>query len=377
MAFSGSAIRILSVNSMDNPVASSPVSLMIDSIVMSRSASWNCLALKLTDTLIEKAKILGKTIVLPETEDVRVIQAAELIVKEGIAKLILVGNLAKIRDDAKVNSVNIDGVEIIDPKTYERTEEFVIELQKLREKKGMTIEQAREIMLTDPRFFGAMLVRMGLADGMVAGSNSPTAQVLKAAIQVIGVKPGLKTVSSSFIMITKTPEYGYNGVFVFSDGGVIPDPTAEQMADIAILASEKAKFTAGILEPKVAFLSFSTKGSAEHPMVTKVQQAVEILKTRNVDFDFDGELQLDAAIVPKVGAKKAPGSKVAGVANVLIFPDLNSGNISYKIVERLAGAKALGPLIQGLAKPTHDLSRGCSVQDIVEVVAITSVESEQ
>ncbi len=331
----------------------------------------------LTDTLIEKAKILGKTIVLPETEDVRVIQAAELIVKEGIAKLILVGNLAKIRDDAKVNSVNIDGVEIIDPKTYERTEEFVIELQKLREKKGMTIEQAREIMLTDPRFFGAMLVRMGLADGMVAGSNSPTAQVLKAAIQVIGVKPGLKTVSSSFIMITKTPEYGYNGVFVFSDGGVIPDPTAEQMADIAISASEKAKFTAGILEPKVAFLSFSTKGSAEHPMVTKVQQAVEILKTRNVDFDFDGELQLDAAIVPKVGAKKAPGSKVAGVANVLIFPDLNSGNISYKIVERLAGAKALGPLIQGLAKPTHDLSRGCSVQDIVEVVAITSVESEQ
>lgn len=331
----------------------------------------------LTDTLIEKAKILGKTIVLPETEDVRVIQAAELIVKEGIAKLILVGNLAKIRDDAKVNSVNIDGVEIIDPKTYERTEEFVIELQKLREKKGMTIEQAREIMLTDPRFFGAMLVRMGLADGMVAGSNSPTAQVLKAAIQVIGVKPGLKTVSSSFIMITKTPEYGYNGVFVFSDGGVIPDPTAEQMADIAISASEKAKFTAGILEPKVAFLSFSTKGSAEHPMVTKVQQAVEILKTRNVDFDFDGELQLDAAIVPKVEAKKAPGSKVAGVANVLIFPDLNSGNISYKIVERLAGAKALGPLIQGLAKPTHDLSRGCSVQDIVEVVAITSVESEQ
>ena len=332
---------------------------------------------KLTNTLVEKAKTLGKTIVLPETEDGRVLKAAELVIKEGIAKLILVGNPEKIREDAKIYAANVEGIEIIDPQTYARTEEFVVELQKLREKKGMTIEEARGIMLTDSRFFGAMLVRMGLADGMVAGSNSPTAKVLKAAIQVIGVKPGLKTVSSSFIMITKTPEYGDEGVFVFSDGGVIPDPTAEQMADIAISAAEKARFTAGITEPKVALLSFSTLGSAAHPMVSKVQQAVEILKTRNVNFDFDGEMQLDAAIVSKVGVKKAPGSKVAGIANVLIFPDLNAGNIGYKLVERLAGAKALGPLIQGLAKPTHDLSRGCSVEDIVEVVAIASVESAQ
>ena len=331
---------------------------------------------KLTNTLVEKAKKLGKTIVLPETEDGRVLKAAELVIKEGIAKLILVGNPEKIREDAKIYAANVEGIEIIDPQTYARTEEFAVELQKLREKKGMTIEEAREIMLTDSRFFGAMLVRMGLADGMVAGSNSPTAKVLKAAIQVIGVKPGLKTVSSSFIMITNTPEFGDNGVFIYSDGGVIPNPTALQLADIAISSAEKARLTAGIKEPKVAFLSFSTKGSADGESVTKVREAIEILKERNVDFDFDGELQLDAAIVPEVAASKAPGSKVAGYANVLIFPDLNSGNIGYKLTQRLAKAKALGPLIQGLASPVHDLSRGCSVDDIVEVVAITAVESE-
>ncbi len=331
----------------------------------------------LMETLIEKAKTLGKTIVLPESEDTRVLQAAEIVKKEGIATIILVGNPEKIKADAAGCSANIEGIEIIEPITYERLDEFVAELQKLREKKGMTLEEAREILLTEPRFFGAMLVRKGVADGMVAGSNSPTAKVLKAAIQVIGPKPGLKTVSSSFIMITKTPNYGDNGIFVFSDSGAIPSPTVEQLGDIAISAAEKARFTVGMKEPKVAFLSFSTMGSAEHEDVTKMQEAVRLLRERNVDFDFDGELQLDAAIVPEIAAKKAPNSKVAGQANVLIFPDLNSGNIAYKIVERLAGAKALGPLIQGLAKPTHDLSRGCSVQDIVEVVAITSVESLQ
>ena len=331
----------------------------------------------LVASLKEKAKKLGKTVILPETEDERVLRAAEKIIAEGIAKVALVGNEQKLKEEAAKLGVSIEGAIISDPQNCATIDDMAELLRKRREKKGMTFETAKATLLSDPRFFGAMLVSQGRVDGMVAGSNSPTAHVLRAAILVIGPKAGLKTVSSSFVMITKTPEYGDNGVFIYADGGVIPNPTALQLADIAVSSAEKARFTAGIKEPKVAFLSFSTKGSADGESVTKVREAIEILKERNVDFEFDGELQLDAAIVPEVAKSKAPGSKVAGHANVLIFPDLNSGNIGYKLTQRLAGAKALGPLIQGLASPVHDLSRGCSVDDIVEVVAITAVESDQ
>lgn len=327
--------------------------------------------------LKEKAKSLGKTIILPETEDERVLRAAEKVIAEGIAKIALVGNEKELRERAEKLGVSLEGAIFYDPNNCATIDIMAEQLRKRREKKGMTFETAKATLLSDPRFFGAMLVSQGRVDGMVAGSNSPTAHVLRAAILVIGPKEGLKTVSSSFVMITNTPEYGDNGVFIYSDGGVIPNPTALQLADIAVSSAEKARLTAGMKEPKVAFLSFSTKGSADGDSVTKVREAIEILKTRNVDFEFDGELQLDAAIVPDVAASKAPGSSVAGYANVLIFPDLNSGNIGYKLTQRLAKAKALGPLIQGLARPVHDLSRGCSVDDIVEVVAITAVESEQ
>lgn len=331
----------------------------------------------LVKELKEKAKKLGKTIILPETEDERVLRAAEKIIAEGISKVALVGNEKKLKEKAQEIGISIEGAIFYDPENCATIDVMAEILKKRREKKGMTFETAKATLLSDPRFFAAMLVHQGRVDGMVAGSSSPTAHVLRAAIFTIGPKAGLKTVSSSFIMITKTPEFGDNGVFVYADGGVIPNPTAMQLADIAISSAEKARFTAGIKEPKVAFLSFSTKGSADGESVTKVREAIEILKERNVDFEFDGEMQLDAAIVPEVAKLKAPDSKVAGQANVLIFTDLNAANIGYKLTERLAKAKALGPLIQGLASPVHDLSRGCSVEDIVEVVAITAVESDQ
>ena len=331
----------------------------------------------LANELKEKAKKLNKTIILPETEDERVLRATEKIINERIAKIALVGDEKKLKEKAAELGVSLEGAIFYNPDSCATIDAMSELLRKRREKKGMTLETAKATLMSDPRYFAAMLVHQGRVDGMVAGSSSPTAHVLRAAIHIIGPKEGLKTVSSSFIMITDTPEFGDNGTLVYSDGGVIPSPTAMQLADIAISSAEKARKTVGMKEPKVAFLSFSTKGSADGESVTKVREAIEILKERNVDFEFDGEFQLDAAIVPEVAKSKAPGSKVAGHANVLIFPDLNSGNIGYKLTQRLAGAKALGPLIQGLASPVHDLSRGCSVEDIVEVVAITAVESEQ
>lgn len=241
---------------------------------------------------------------------------------------------------------------------------------KRREKKGMTLEKAREIMLNNYTFFAAGLVALGEADGCVSGAATTSAEVIRAGLQVIGPRPGNKTVSSAFILLTNTPQYGDNGILVLGDCGVIPNPTSEQLADIACICVERARRTVQILNPKVAFLSYSTKGSGAGESVDNVRHAVEILKERNVDFDFDGELQADAALVPEVGEHKAPGSKVAGHANVLIFPNLDAANIGYKMVQRFANATALGPLVQGLDKPILDLSRGCSSEDVADVVAV-------
>ena len=312
----------------------------------------------LIQKLKDQVKPLGKKIVLPEYKDERVLKATEIILKEGFVTPVLVGNPAEIAAAAKAAGVSVEGAEIIDPANYDRYQEMVDTFVELRAKKGMTPEKADATMKGDCLFFGAMLVRLGAVDGMVAGSGCPTANVLRAALQVVGTKPGLKTVSSSMFMFTSKKEYGDDGMLVFSDCGVLPNPTSEQLADIA-----------------ESMLSFSTKGSASTPEVDKVVEAVNILKERNVDFKFDGELQLDASIVPSVAEKKAPGSNVAGKANILIFPDLQAANIGYKLVQRFSGADALGPLIQGLAKPVHDLSRGCSAQDVVDVAAIAAVES--
>lgn len=334
----------------------------------------------MSKNLIEELKIRvrenKKNIVLPESEDERVIRAAAKVIEQDFANIILVGDECKINEDAKKYGVDISKATIINPKTFDKSEEFAVQLAELRAKKGMTLEQARATILSEPRFFGAMLVRTGYASGMVAGSNSPTAAVLRAAIQVIGPKPGLKTISSSFVMLLNDNTYGQDGILIFSDCAVIPNPTAGQVADIAISAVEKARKIAEIKKPRVALLTYSTKGSAEGDVVTKMREAKQLLEEKNVDFEFDGELQLDAAIVPEVAELKAKDSSVAGRANVLIFPNLSAGNIGYKLVQRLGKATALGPFVQGLAKPVHDLSRGCSVDDIVGVVAVTASEGE-
>ncbi len=328
----------------------------------------------LIENIKENAKKELKTIVLPESEDERVLKATQMVLEEKTAKVVLIGNKEKIESDASACGANIEGATIIDPKSYENIDAYVDELHKLREAKGLTKEEAREIMTTEPRFFGCMMVRLGDAHGLVAGSNSPTADVLRASIQVIKTAPGIKTVSSAFIMETPDKSFGDDGLILFADCAVLPDPTAEQLADIAASTAATAKSVVG-LEPRVAMLSFSTMGSAKHPLVEKVQNAVKELENRKVDFAFDGEMQADAAIVESVGAKKAPDSKVAGKANILVFPDLQSGNIGYKLVQRFAKAQAHGPVVQGLAKPVNDLSRGCSVEDIANLVAITATQN--
>jgi phosphate acetyltransferase len=328
----------------------------------------------LIESIKDKAKEELKTIVLPESEDERVLKAAQIVLEEKTANVVLIGNEETIKADAASCGAFIDGATIIDPKNFDGIEKYVDELVELRKSKGLSKEEATEIMTTEPRFFGCMMVRLGDADGLVAGSNSPTADVLRAAIQVIKTAPGINTVSSAFVMETADRKFGDNGLLLFADCAVLPDPTSEQLADIASSTAATAQSVVG-LDPRVAMLSFSTMGSAKHPLVDKVQNAVQILKDRNVDFAFDGEMQADAAVVEAIGAKKAPGSQVAGKANILVFPDLQAGNIGYKLVQRFAGADAHGPIVQGLAKPVNDLSRGCSVEDISNLVAITATQA--
>ncbi len=326
--------------------------------------------MRFTDDLKKRVAKAQKKIVLPETNSRRVLKAAERILAEGFARVVLIGKLDDIKRDAMKFQIDLTGVEVIDPEKSPRLDDFCEYFTARRKAKGMTMEKAREILTTNYTFFGACVVAFGLADGMVSGAATTSAEVIRAGLQVIGPRSGNKTVSSAFILVTNTPQYGDGGILVMGDCGVIPNPTAEQLADIACICAERARMTVQILDPKVAFLSYSTMGSGSGESVDKVKQAVEILRKRHVDFEFDGEMQADAALVPQVADSKAPGSRVAGNANVLIFPNLDSANVGYKMVQRFAQATALGPLVQGLAKPILDLSRGCSTDDVVDVVAV-------
>lgn len=323
-----------------------------------------------TDDLKARVSKAQKKIILPETESRRVLKAAERVLANGFARVVLIGDLKEIKKSASNFQIDLTGAEVINPAMYHRMDELCEYFAQRRAKKGMTVEKAREILLTNKTFFAVGLVALGEADGVVSGAVTTSADVIRAGLQVIGPRPGNKTVSSAFILITNTPQYGDEGVLVVGDCGVIPYPTAEQLADVACICVERARKTVQMREPKVAFLSYSTKGSGSGETVDTVREAVEILKQRNVDFKFDGELQADAALVPEVAERKAPGSAVAGQANVLIFPNLDAANIGYKLVQRFANATALGPLVQGLAKPILDLSRGCSSSDIADVVAV-------
>jgi phosphate acetyltransferase len=316
----------------------------------------------------EKANKREKRVVLPEGTEQRMIKAAKIIVEEKIADVTLLGNKDEIKKLADANELKLSQLEVIEPVSSSDLEDYSKEYFKLREKKGMTIERAKEFM-KNPLFYGAMMVRKGKVDGSVAGSINTTGDVLRAALHIIGLASGIKAVSSSFLMIL--PEFlgQKDKIFVFADCAVMPDPDTEQLASIAISSAKTFKDLVGE-EPKVAMLSFSTKGSAKHKMVNMVKEATELVKKSDPDLKVDGELQLDAAIIPDVAKKKSPESEVAGQANVLIFPDLDAGNIGYKLVQRMAKAEAIGPIIQGLAKPANDLSRGCSVDDIVNVTAI-------
>ena len=327
------------------------------------------------DTLKERAKANVKTIVLPETEDKRTLAATEKILKEGIAKVILVGNEEAVKKSAAEDGYDISGAQIVDPATSEKTQGYIDKLVELRQKKGMTPDQAKEILLNQYLYYGVMMVKMADADGMVSGACHSTADTLRPCLQILKTKPGTKLVSAFFLMVVPNCEYGANGAFVFADSGLNQNPTSEELA--AIAASSAESFELLVQEkPIVAMLSHSTKGSAKHADVDKVVEATKIAKEQNPELALDGEFQLDAAIVPSVGASKAPGSEVAGKANVLVFPDLDAGNIGYKLVQRLAKAEAYGPVTQGIAKPVNDLSRGCSADDIVGVVAITAVQCQ-
>ncbi|ABQ27551.1 phosphate acetyltransferase [Geotalea uraniireducens] len=330
----------------------------------------------LMEQIKAKAKKNLQTVVLPESYDERMLFAAQKIVEQGLAKIILLGNPAEVSATAQAKGVNLAGVEILDPTASPKLNAYVDELVELRKSKGLSKEEATKLLTDkDNLYYAGMMVRMGDAGGEVAGATGTTGNVLKAAFQTVGTAPGIKTVSSFFLMVTQNPDFGENGILLFADCAVNPNPDAQALAEIAVATARNCTSFLDV-PARVAMLSFSTKGSAAHADIDKVLKALEIAKGIDPALQIDGELQADAALLPKVGEKKAPGSTVAGKANVLIFPDLDAGNIAYKLVERVAGAEAIGPVIQGLAKPVNDLSRGCSVDDIVNVAAITAVQAQ-
>ncbi len=325
------------------------------------------------DDIKNKAKQSIKTIILTESEDKRVLEAAAKVKKEGFANVILIGNEEEANKLAKENNIDISGISVINPEESERYEEYVNAFYELRKAKGMTVEKAKEV-LKDNMYFGTMMVKMGDADGLVSGACHSTANTLRPALQILKTAPGTKLVSAFFLMVVPDCKYGENGIFVFGDSGLVENPTADELSEIAISSSKSFEQLVG-KEAKVALLSYSTYGSAHSELTEKVIEATKLLKEKMPDLICDGELQLDAAIVPEINASKAPGSPLKGEANTLIFPNLDAGNIGYKLVQRLAKAEAYGPLCQGIAKPVNDLSRGCNSDDIVGVVAITAVQA--
>ena len=326
------------------------------------------------DGLKDKAKQSIKTIILTESEDKRVLEAAQKVKKQGFANIILIGNEEEANKLAKENNIDISGIPVINPETSDKFDEYANAFYELRKAKGMTEDKAKE-MLKDNMYFGTMMVKMGDADGLVSGACHSTANTLRPALQILKTAPGTKLVSAFFLMVVPDCKYGENGIFIFGDSGLVENPTADELSEIAISSSKSFEQLTG-KESKVAMLSYSTYGSAHSELTEKVVEATKLLKEKMPNLVCDGELQLDAAIIPEINASKAPGSPLKGEANTLIFPNLDAGNIGYKLVQRLAKAEAYGPLCQGIAKPVNDLSRGCNSDDIVGVVAITAVQAQ-
>ena len=330
----------------------------------------------LLSQIVERAKSNKQRIVLPEATEERTLRAADRVLADDLADLILIGNPAELKELAgKWGLKNIDKATIVDPENNPKSEEYATLLAELRKKKGMTIEQARELV-KNPLYLGCMIIKTEGADGQISGALSTTGDTLRPALQIIKCAPGITCVSGAMLLITKQKQYGEDGVVVMGDVAVTPMPDADQLSQIAVCTAQTAKSVAGIKEPRVAMLSFSTKGSAKHEVVDKVVEATRLAHERAPQLLLDGELQADAALVPSVGAKKAPGSDIAGKANVLVVPCLEVGNIAYKLVQRLGDAIAIGPILQGIARPVNDLSRGCSVDDIYYMVAITACQAQ-
>ena len=326
------------------------------------------------ENIKQRAKQNIKTIILPEAEDKRVLEAASKVIAQGFAKVILIGDKEQIEKDSIENNINLSGVEIIDIETSTKKQEYARKLFELRQAKGMTEEEASKL-IEEPIYFGMMMLKNGEADGLVSGAAHSTSNTLRPALQILKTAPNTKLVSAFFVMCVPNCEYGEHGTFIYGDSGLNQNPNADELSEIAISSAKSFKSLVGA-EPKVAMLSYSTYGSAKSELTEKVIEATKLVKEKEPNLLVDGELQVDAAIIPEVSKSKAPGSSIEGNANVLIFPDLNAGNIGYKLTQRLAKAEAYGPLCQGIAKPVNDLSRGCSAEDIAGVIAITAVQAQ-